>query len=282
MPRRRMIDPFFYNDPKVGKLSLAERALIIGCICQADDEGRLQGDPAFLKSEIFKYDKDLDNTTVQNLRDSCLKKMQSWPATHPYRILLYSNSDEEYLFFPNWAATNRPSHATKSQLPAPSLETLPIFSGVPRENPDSPPAQAQASLSRTSPESLPSSSALGQSRSVKSSIGKVSIGDFAKITDENELTDRLTELLVSAAAGTSPRLREAAILKDFWQQVIGELMNSTIFQFTFLATQDYPPAVLARAYAKAVKYKGGKTGSYKYIATILKEEMAKNEKNRSP
>jgi hypothetical protein len=274
-----MIDPFFHNDPKVGKLLLAERALIIGCICQADDEGRLQGDPAFLKSEIFKYDSDLDNATVQNLRDKCLKKMQSWPATHPYRILLYSNSDEEYLFFPNWAATNRPSHATKSQLPAPPPELLPIFSRVPPEKSETPPSQAQASLSRTSPESLPSSSALGQSRSVKSSIGKVSIGDFTKIADEKDLTDRLTDLLVSAAAGPSPRLREDAILKDFWQQVLGEPMNSTIHQFTFAATQDYPPAVLARAYAKAVKYKGGKTGSYKYIETILKEEMAKS---RSP
>lgn len=279
MPRRRMIDPFFHNDPKVGKLSLAERALIIGSICQADDEGRLQGDPAFLKSEIFKYDKDLDNITVLNLRNDCLQKMQSWPVTHPYRILLYSNSDEDYLFFPNWTATNRPSHATKSQLPTPPPELLPIFSGTSPEPLTNPPAKAQASLSRTSPESLTNSSALGQSRSVKSSIGKVSVVDFTKIVDEKELTDRLTDLLVSAAAGPSPRVHEAEVLKQFWQQVLGEEMNSTIFQFTFKVTQDYPPAVLARTYAKAVKYKGGKTGSYKYVDVILREEMAKN---RSP
>jgi hypothetical protein len=277
-----MIDPSFWDDHYIGTLSDPERLFVLGCIGNADDEGRLKGHPAYLKAAIFMYDTNKDETCVSSLKTTCLDKMASWPATHPYHLVPYQNSNEEYLFFPNWVATNRPSHPTKSQLPPPPPEALPIFSRVPPEKSETPPTQAQASLSRTSPEDLASPSAAGQVRSGQVRLGKGSIGDFTKITDETEMTDRLTDLLVSAAAGTGPRLREAAILRDFWQQVLGEPMNSTIDQFTFLATQDYPPAVLARAYAKAVKYKGGKTGSYKYIDVILKEEMAKNEKNRSP
>lgn len=278
MARRRMIDPFFRSDPTMGSLPLVERFFILSCVSQADDEGRLEGHPASLKAEIFRYDDDLDKNAVKELRDSCLAKMKDWPPTHPYLIALYSNSHQEFLCFPNWGATNKPSHPTKSQLPAPPLELLPIFSRTSPEELANPPAQAEASLSRTSPEGLAPPPGTGQVRSVKSSLSKVNVGDFTKIVDETEMTDTLIGLLLSAAAGPGPRLREAAILKEFWRQLIGEEMNSIIYQFTITATQDYPPAVLARAYAKAVKYKGGKTGSYKYIDVILKEEMAKSHK----
>jgi len=82
-----MVDPFFWNDRKVGKLSRDERSLIVGCVGHADDEGRLEADPAYLKAMIFKYDEDLDSAVVKKLRDSCLSKMQSWPPNHPYRMV---------------------------------------------------------------------------------------------------------------------------------------------------------------------------------------------------
>jgi hypothetical protein len=40
MARRRMIDPTFWKDPGVRKLTFAERLRFIGLISNSDDEGR--------------------------------------------------------------------------------------------------------------------------------------------------------------------------------------------------------------------------------------------------
>ena len=259
MPRRRMIGPEFWTDRKIGYLTRDERGFILGCIGQADDEGRLQADPAFLKAEIYKYDDDLDSAAVKELRDSCLAKMKSWPTIHPYYMALYYSSDEEYIFFPNWGATNRPSHATKSQIPPPPPEFLPLFSS-------------------TSPEILPSASALGQVSQVKVSIGQVRAvqEDFRNYLDsEKDLTDFLTTTLTKYL----PRQPTAAVdvLYKLWEQAMEQSMPQTIFELTFDAVRKYPVPVLARSYAKLVKYKGGKTGSWKYLDKILKEQMEKEK-----
>jgi hypothetical protein len=257
-----MIDPDFWSDGRIKHLNPIERLFFLGLISHADDEGRIQANPAFLRSVIFPYD-DFTLEQINSMRSHILE-------TNP-NVKLYENSGEEYLYFKKWERYQKPSHPQPSKLPKPPEEPkLQELVLEPVKETDQPKTGI-----------IPSQVRSGQVRSGQGSVGKGSVvqADFTEITDEKDLTDRLTELLVSAAAGPSPRLREDAILKDFWQQVLGEPMNSTIHQFTFAATQDYPPQVLARAYAKAVKYKGGKTGSYKYIATILKEEMAKS---RSP
>lgn len=269
MPRRRMIDPFFYTDPKVGKLSRDERGLIVGCVCQSDDEGRLQGDPAFLKSEIFKYDNDLDNATIQKLRDACLKKMQSWPATHPYRMFLYSSSEEEYICFPNWSATNRPSHPTKSQLPPSPPEALPIFSRVPqeevpKESRDPPPQVSQVKVS------------IGQSSAVRE--------DFTKFLDnKSDLTDflRKTLTLHMSSAGEQLTPQKAAqlgmpVLAAFWEQVVGTKLAGVLWQGAYDALQKYPVEWIAIAFVKAGPYQGGKHKSWKYFQAIIDEEMKKH------
>ena len=283
MPRRRMIDPFFWNDRKVGKLSRDGRSLIIGCVGQADDDGRLQADPAFLKSAIYKYDDDLDATAVKELRDKCLSQMSTWPLTHPYRMVLYQSSDEEYIFFPSWNATNRPSHPTKSQLPPPPPESLPIFSG-------------------TNPEELPKASALGQSSQGKVSIGQVSAvqEDFARISDsETDLTDLLTTTLTENISAGQARAAESGeltqeshatlagawgvpVLREFWAQLVGKIPTA-IFDGGREALKKYPVEVVAKAFVKASRYKGGKHQSWKYIQTIIDEEVEKRgiERNRS-
>lgn len=299
MPRRRMIDPFFWDDHKVGKLSRDERSLIVGCIGHADDEGRLEANPPYLKATIFKYDDDLDNAAVKKLRDSCLAKMQSWPANHPYRMVPYSSSDEEYICFPAWDATNRPSHPTKSRLPAPSPELLPILSSASPED--------IAKPSGESPEGLRPRS--GQSSQGKGSIGQVSAvqEDFTKFLDlENDLTDFLmTTLTKNICAGRARALEaggdpggagpgeltpetEAAVrmnwgiqvLKKCWKDGVGEDMPTAIFDGARKALKQYPLEVVAKAFAKGVRYKGGKHKSWKYIQTIIDEEIQK--RGRSP
>ncbi|GAI25661.1 unnamed protein product, partial [marine sediment metagenome] len=56
------------------------------------------------------------------------------------------------------------------------------------------------------------------------------------------------------------------------------------FALTLDAAKKYPPDVLAMAYVKAVKYRGGKYSSWKYLDKILKEKMEKKShgKERGP
>lgn len=60
-----MIDPNFWIDEKLGRLKREARLMFMGCISQSDDEGRLQGHTALLKSLIFPYDLDITLQEVE-------------------------------------------------------------------------------------------------------------------------------------------------------------------------------------------------------------------------
>lgn len=277
MPRRRMIDPFFWNDRKVGILSRDERTLLFGCVGQADDEGRLQADPASLKAVIFRYDADLDNNKVQELRDSLLSKMKEWPADHPYLLKLYTNTGDEYFALPNWGATNKPSHPVKSQLPAPPAET-----------PPTPAREPQEEHQKTSGES-PSQVRSGQVSLGKGRVGQGSSGeaheDFTScLKDEKDLTDRLTTTLTQTyARGPAAMVH---VLDDLWQQATGQKMGDSVFNVAWEAVRKYKVSILAKAFAKAAKYKGGSYDPAKYLQKILDEQIEKDSekytRTRSP
>jgi len=292
MPRRRMIGPEFWTDRYIATLDRNERLLVVGGICNADDEGRLVGHPAYLKAAIFMYDTDLDAPAVEALRDSCLAKMASWPSTHPYRFVSYQNSGETYLVFPSWYDIEKPSHPTKSKLPPPPPDSLPIFSGNPPEI-----------VEKLSGEPPP------QSRSGQSSLGQVSIGqvsvvreDFTKLLDnEKDLTDFLTKTLTFYMAAGRQRARQdpeatierertsaahwsIPVLEKFWLQATGDKLSGVVWQGAHDALQKYPPDIIALAFVKAGPYGGGKHKSWKYFQTIIDEEMGKRAppRNRSP
>lgn len=114
MPRRRMVDPDFWNDSRIKKLSFTERLFFLGMINHADDEGRLLADPAFLRARIFPYDDfSLEDTRV--MLDHILK-------INP-NLQLYQNDGENYLSFRNWSRYQKPSHPQPSKLPPPSQFT---------------------------------------------------------------------------------------------------------------------------------------------------------------
>lgn len=188
MPRRRMIDPVFWDDHYIGMLSRDERLFLIGCIGNADDEGRLKGHPAYLKASIFMYDDDLSTTAIQEIKGSCLEKMANWPRVHPHRLVMYQNSSEEYLAFPNWSDTQKPSHPTPSKLPAAPPDVL-------------------STSSSSSPDDFESNSgeAPPQYSVGKYSVGKVSVGNIpeidAKIAELAKAFERLSGQLPSGTDG---------------------------------------------------------------------------------
>lgn len=113
MARKRMIDPGFWTDEKLGTCTRDERLLFMGLISNADDEGRLQGHTALLKSIIFPYDLDINPTDVETwLTTLAGKKM----------ITRYQVDGQAYISinkFDKYQIINKP---TPSRLPAPTVE----------------------------------------------------------------------------------------------------------------------------------------------------------------
>ena len=108
MARQRFIHPSIWDDKKIAKLSFVERLFFIGCFSNADDEGRLIGDPAYLRSIIFKYD-DLSLDEVKQIRDNVVLICKN--------LVLYVVDDEEYLTFSKWKDYQKPKYPTPSKIP---------------------------------------------------------------------------------------------------------------------------------------------------------------------
>ena len=117
MARKRMVDPDFWLDEKLGTVTRDERLLFMGLISNADDEGRGRANCKLLKSTVFPYDEDLSG---ENIRTMLLNLAGLKIVT------LYEADNQEFYFLPNFLkhqALNRP---TKSKLPAPPNEKTEI------------------------------------------------------------------------------------------------------------------------------------------------------------
>ncbi len=111
MARLRFIHPDIWTDPAVGSLSPTERLMFIGLFSIADDEGRLPGTPAYLRSNIFPYD-DFTNEQVRIMRDNIA-------AACP-NVLIYTDGKVEYIALIKWLKYQNPRYAKPSKYPAPN------------------------------------------------------------------------------------------------------------------------------------------------------------------
>ena len=71
------------------------------------------------------------------------------------------------------------------------------------------------------------------------------------------------------------------VLEKFWTQAVGK-MPTELFMGAIKALKEYPLEVVARAFVKAGHYQGGKYKKWKYIQTIIDEEIGKQSHGRSP
>lgn len=105
-----MIDPSFWTDEKLGTLSPYVRLLFMGLISQADDDGRLNGHPALIRSLIFPYDMDI---TVNDVEE--------WLASLHERnvILRYEVDHQKYIAVINFSKHQTINKKQDSKLPPP-------------------------------------------------------------------------------------------------------------------------------------------------------------------
>lgn len=110
MARQRFIWPTIWDDPDLGRLSSDARLLYIGCFSLADDDGRILGDPVFLRTQIFRY-RTMSDARVTSLRDEVAGACKSF--------LVYTKDGADYIAFANWNEFQKPKYPRPSKLPPP-------------------------------------------------------------------------------------------------------------------------------------------------------------------
>lgn len=111
MARKRMIDPSFWDDLNVAKLSIPARLCFIGMVSNADDEGRIEADPRYIKRAVFGFDDDLSSADIAGylaeIETSC-------PG-----VVFYQVDGRALAAFTNWKRYQYIQKPQTSRLPAP-------------------------------------------------------------------------------------------------------------------------------------------------------------------
>lgn len=118
MPKVRQLDPEFWDDPDIAKLTRDERLLTIAMITLlADDEGRFLADPVVIRKKVFGYDKVSIETVDKWLRNISAKcrNFQS-----------YVVGGQRYMVLLNFAKKQGIRYVVHSKLPSPvsALESV--------------------------------------------------------------------------------------------------------------------------------------------------------------
>jgi hypothetical protein len=153
--RIRSVKPEFWTDRKMARsLSREARLFYIALWNQADEHGRLQGDPRFLKGQCFPYDDDLGLDDIDRLVDE---------VAASGRAVKYVVDGDPYLFLPKLGDHQRlEPNKVASRHPSPVEADEPApRSGQSAPDPDEPApgADVEATKSRVTLLPAPSPSA---------------------------------------------------------------------------------------------------------------------------
>lgn len=110
MARRRMIDPRFWDDEDVGSLCDQARLLLLCCISQADDYGKLIGSASSLKKIAFGFT-DVTTSQVERL----LVEIEQCVGG----FCRYEVDDKSYIALLHWHRFQRVDHPQPSSFPEP-------------------------------------------------------------------------------------------------------------------------------------------------------------------
>lgn len=108
MARKRMIDPDFWSDEKLGQCKRDERLFFMGLISNADDEGRGRGNIRLLKATIFPYDEDIKAKDVEQMACSLMDKGMAY---------FYIVDGQDFYYLPNFSKHQVINKPTESKLP---------------------------------------------------------------------------------------------------------------------------------------------------------------------
>lgn len=120
MARRRMVDPGFWQSENMAKLTIRQRLLFIGLFSNADDEGRLGGKPALIRSIVFPY----EDISIKDIEED-LKNIEATGS-----IFRYSVKGNSYIQVTGWEKYQRVDKPKPSNIPPPSENDSKIDSKI--------------------------------------------------------------------------------------------------------------------------------------------------------
>jgi len=114
-----MVHTTIWASGQFSRLSKEGRLLYIGMITLGDDDGRLKGSAALIRSQIFPYDDDVKVADVARW----LKEIEAQKL-----VVKYDVDGEEYFFHPKWEEYQqiREDRRRESHIPAPSFDFPPV------------------------------------------------------------------------------------------------------------------------------------------------------------
>lgn len=114
---RRMLHTEIWQSKQVASLSLQARLLYVGLITLGDDDGRLKGDVALLRAQIFPRDAAITIEQVTQWLEEIVSARL---------VVRYEVDDEPYLAHPNWTKyqTLRADRKKDSNVPPPPADLL--------------------------------------------------------------------------------------------------------------------------------------------------------------
>ena len=106
-----MIDPNIWEDEHFGALCDKAKVLFIACISNADDEGRLSGNPSNLRALAFRFD-DITTGSVDDLIDEIKECLPNF--------VVYTVNGLRYIQLQKWESyqTQRDDRRKQSRFPA--------------------------------------------------------------------------------------------------------------------------------------------------------------------
>ena len=109
MARIRTVKPEIHQDEAIGELTDAAFRLFIGLITQADDAGRLKGDPRLIGAQVWPY-QPKKKAEVENWLDE---------LDRAGLIRRYAHAGKPFICLPSWDEHQRVDNAGRSKIPPP-------------------------------------------------------------------------------------------------------------------------------------------------------------------
>lgn len=199
MPRIRTLKPEHKQHRKVGMLTDREYRLWVGMITEADDEGRLVADAAWLRGVIFTYQ---PRVTITQVSDALVALSKTG------LVKLYTVEDTRYAQFPSWTDHQRINRPSPSKLPTCPNE-IPFTEGSLRAHAGSERIGKDLNPPKAPPRSAAS---LGNRRSVASQAA--GFEEFYALYPRKKAPDAARRAWTSAVKQTTPDVIIAALKRE--------------------------------------------------------------------
>jgi len=121
-----MLDPSFWDDLDVARLTCLERLLLLGLISHADDYGHVPADPRRLRKQLFGYD-DVTVDEVTTALDHVVEVCRN--------VVLYEVDGQAYAELRQWDKYQKMNYRSSPQFPGPVGWTPPRAGGSPDAGP---------------------------------------------------------------------------------------------------------------------------------------------------